>query len=87
MANLIVAQQARKQIEIGFMEYFRAGALITALSIAVGILVLAIEVKMDLRIPERAGPVGRAAGPEMYLGVDDFHEVRSFLCCGRIVPR
>ena len=46
VANLIVAQQARKQIEIGFMEYFRAGALITALTIAVGILVLAIEVKI-----------------------------------------
>jgi Na+/H+ antiporter NhaD/arsenite permease-like protein/uncharacterized membrane protein (UPF0127 family) len=46
VANLIVAQQARKQIEIGFMEYFRAGALITALTIAVGILVLALEVRM-----------------------------------------
>ena len=46
VANLIVAQQARKRIEIGFMEYFRAGALITALTIAVGILVLAIEVKI-----------------------------------------
>jgi Na+/H+ antiporter NhaD/arsenite permease-like protein/uncharacterized membrane protein (UPF0127 family) len=46
VANLIVAQQARKQIEIGFMEYFRAGALITALTIAVGILVLAVEVKI-----------------------------------------
>ena len=46
VANLIVAQQARKRIEIGFMEYFRAGALITALTIVVGILVLAIEVKM-----------------------------------------
>ena len=46
VANLIVAQQARKRIELGFMEYFRAGALITALTIVVGILVLAIEVKM-----------------------------------------
>jgi Na+/H+ antiporter NhaD/arsenite permease-like protein/uncharacterized membrane protein (UPF0127 family) len=46
VANLIVAQQARKQIEIGFMEYFRAGALITALTIAVGSLVLAVEVKI-----------------------------------------
>ncbi len=40
VANLIVAQQARKRIEIGFMEYFRAGALITAATIVVGILVL-----------------------------------------------
>jgi len=46
VANLIVAQQARKRIEIGFMEYFRAGALITVATIVVGILVLAIEVKM-----------------------------------------
>lgn len=46
VANLIVAQQARTRIEIGFMEYFRAGALITVLTIVVGILVLAIEVKM-----------------------------------------
>jgi uncharacterized membrane protein (UPF0127 family) len=45
-ASNIVAQQARKRIEIGFMEYFRAGALITALTIAAGILVLAIEVKI-----------------------------------------
>jgi uncharacterized membrane protein (UPF0127 family) len=46
VANLIVAQQARKRIEIGFMEYFRAGALITVATIVVGILVLAVEVKM-----------------------------------------
>ena len=46
VANLIVAQQARKQVEIGFMEYFRAGALITIATIAVGIMVLALEVKI-----------------------------------------
>jgi len=45
VANLIVVQQARKRTEIGFMEYFRVGALITVLTIAAGILVLAVEVK------------------------------------------
>jgi Na+/H+ antiporter NhaD/arsenite permease-like protein/uncharacterized membrane protein (UPF0127 family) len=46
VANLIVAQQARRRIEIGFMEYFRVGALITVITIAAGILVLAVEVKI-----------------------------------------
>jgi Na+/H+ antiporter NhaD/arsenite permease-like protein/uncharacterized membrane protein (UPF0127 family) len=46
VANLIVAQQARKKVEIGFMEYFRVGALITAATIAIGILVLALEVRV-----------------------------------------
>jgi Na+/H+ antiporter NhaD/arsenite permease-like protein len=41
VANLIVVQQARKRVEIGFMEYFRVGALITAVTIAIGIAVLA----------------------------------------------
>jgi len=43
VANLIVAQQARRRVEIGFMEYFRVGALITAATIAIGVLVLALE--------------------------------------------
>ena len=46
VANLIVVQQARKRVEIGFMEYFRVGALITAVTIVVGIAVLAGEVKL-----------------------------------------
>jgi uncharacterized membrane protein (UPF0127 family) len=46
VANLIVAQQARKQVEIGFMEYFRVGALITVITIAAGILVMAVEVRI-----------------------------------------
>ena len=45
VANLIVVQQARKRMEIGFMEYLRVGALITAVTIAIGILVLSLEVK------------------------------------------
>ncbi len=45
VANLIVVQQARRKVEIGFMEYFRAGAVITAATIAIGILVLALEVR------------------------------------------
>jgi Na+/H+ antiporter NhaD/arsenite permease-like protein/uncharacterized membrane protein (UPF0127 family) len=46
VANLIVAQQARKRVEIGFLEYFRVGALITVLTLAIGILVLAVEVRL-----------------------------------------
>jgi Na+/H+ antiporter NhaD/arsenite permease-like protein/uncharacterized membrane protein (UPF0127 family) len=46
VANLIVAQQARKQVEIGFMEYFRVGALITVVTIVIGIAVLAGEIKL-----------------------------------------
>jgi uncharacterized membrane protein (UPF0127 family) len=45
VANLIVAQQARKRVEIRFMEYLRVGAMITAVTIAIGILVLALEAK------------------------------------------
>jgi uncharacterized membrane protein (UPF0127 family) len=44
VANLIVAQQARRAVEIGFMEYFRVGALITLITIAAGILVLIVQV-------------------------------------------
>lgn len=57
VANLIVAQQARKQVEIGFMDYFRVGALITAVTIAIGIAVLALEVKIA-----RGGEALAAAG-------------------------
>ena len=59
VANLIVVQQARKQVEIGFMEYFRVGALITIITIAAGILVLVVEVKIA-RGAESA-PVARSA--------------------------
>jgi Na+/H+ antiporter NhaD/arsenite permease-like protein/uncharacterized membrane protein (UPF0127 family) len=45
VANLIVAQQARRRVEIGFMEYFRVGAVITLLTLAAGILVLALHVR------------------------------------------
>jgi uncharacterized membrane protein (UPF0127 family) len=46
VANLIVAQQAKRKVDIGFMEYFRVGALITAITVAIGILVLVAEVKI-----------------------------------------
>ncbi len=46
VANLIVAQQARRRVEIGFMEYFRVGALITIITLAIGILVLILEVSV-----------------------------------------
>jgi Na+/H+ antiporter NhaD/arsenite permease-like protein/uncharacterized membrane protein (UPF0127 family) len=45
VANLIVVQQARKRVEIGFLEYLRVGALITVVTIAIGILILALGVK------------------------------------------
>ncbi len=46
VANLIVAQQAGRRVEIGFMEYLRVGALITIISVTVGILVLSAEVHL-----------------------------------------
>lgn len=46
VANLIVAQQAKRRVEIGFMEYFRVGALITVLTVGIGILVLFFQVKI-----------------------------------------
>ncbi|HYA89047.1 MAG TPA: SLC13 family permease [Nitrospirota bacterium] len=45
VANLIVVQQARRTVEIRFMEYLRVGALITMITISIGILTLAVEVK------------------------------------------
>jgi uncharacterized membrane protein (UPF0127 family) len=56
VANLIVAQQARRTVEIGFMEYFRVGALITVITIAIGILVLIAEVKMAHGAEPTAAP-------------------------------
>lgn len=57
VANLIVVQQARRRVEIGFMEYFRVGAVITAATIAIGILVLALEVRAahgaEAGVPEK----------------------------------
>jgi Na+/H+ antiporter NhaD/arsenite permease-like protein/uncharacterized membrane protein (UPF0127 family) len=46
VANLIVAQQARRRVEIAFLEYFRVGALITIITLAFGILVLAVEIRV-----------------------------------------
>jgi len=45
VANLIVVQQARKTVDIGFMEYFRVGALVTVATLAIGILVLVLEAR------------------------------------------
>jgi uncharacterized membrane protein (UPF0127 family) len=47
VANLIVVQQARREVEIGFMDYFRVGALITVITIVIGILVLGVEVSTE----------------------------------------
>jgi Na+/H+ antiporter NhaD/arsenite permease-like protein len=43
VANLIVVQRARAQnVEIGFWEYFKVGAPLTALTIGIGVLWLAL---------------------------------------------
>lgn len=41
VANLIVVQRARQEVKIGFLEYFRAGAPLTVLSLTAGALWLA----------------------------------------------
>lgn len=46
VANLIVVQQARRHVEIGFMEYFRVGALITIITTLLGIIVLFIQAQI-----------------------------------------
>ncbi len=40
VANLIVIHRARHEVHIGFWEYFKAGAPLTVLSIAAGVLML-----------------------------------------------
>jgi Na+/H+ antiporter NhaD/arsenite permease-like protein/uncharacterized membrane protein (UPF0127 family) len=65
VANLIVAQQARRRIEIGFLEYFRVGALITVLSIAAGILILVVQVKVAQGADRTAGDPVRPATIEV----------------------
>jgi len=55
VANLIVVQQARRKVEISFMEYFRVGALVTAATLAIGILVLVLEVRVAQGTENGAG--------------------------------
>ena len=40
VANLIVVQRARPQVQISFWEYFKVGAPLTAATIAIGLLLL-----------------------------------------------
>ncbi len=40
VANLIVVQRARKHVQIGFWEYFRTGAPLTIITLAIGVLLL-----------------------------------------------
>ncbi len=41
IANLIVVQRARRDgVEISFAEYFKSGAIVTAVTIAIGVLFL-----------------------------------------------
>ncbi len=55
VANLIVVQQARRKTEISFMEYFRVGALVTVATLAIGILVLVLEVRVAHGAESSAG--------------------------------
>jgi uncharacterized membrane protein (UPF0127 family) len=63
VANLIVVQQAKRTVEISFMEYFRVGALITMITVIIGILTLAVEVKFAQGAEALA--VERQASPTM----------------------
>ncbi|MGA2263176.1 MAG: SLC13 family permease, partial [Acidobacteriota bacterium] len=40
VANLIVVQRARRQVEISFWDYFKIGAPLTAATIVIGVLLL-----------------------------------------------
>jgi Na+/H+ antiporter NhaD/arsenite permease-like protein len=40
VANLIVVQRARSQVEISYWEYFKVGVPVTAASILAGLLLL-----------------------------------------------
>jgi len=87
VANLIVVQQARRKVEIGFMEYFRVGALITAATIAIGILVLTLEVRAAHGAEE-----GASGKPEkqMMVTIDSDTAARTFrvvLLCDTIQKR
>ncbi len=45
VANLIVVSLARPEVEISFWEYFKVGAILTLLTIAVGVGVLILEIR------------------------------------------
>ncbi len=63
VANLIVVQQARRRVEIGFMEYFRVGSIITAITLAIGILTLVL-LSGEAAAAERA-QAGRTASEQV----------------------
>jgi Na+/H+ antiporter NhaD/arsenite permease-like protein/uncharacterized membrane protein (UPF0127 family) len=66
VANLIVVQQARREVEIGFMDYFRVGALITVITIVIGILVLSVEVSAGTE--HRAATMTKGSSSSLYPG-------------------
>jgi Na+/H+ antiporter NhaD/arsenite permease-like protein/uncharacterized membrane protein (UPF0127 family) len=72
VANLIVVQQARREVEIGFMDYFRVGALITVITIVIGILVLGVEVGTGRE--HRAAPMTNSSSSSLYPGNSDNRE-------------
>jgi Na+/H+ antiporter NhaD/arsenite permease-like protein/uncharacterized membrane protein (UPF0127 family) len=61
VANLIVIQQARQRVQIGFMEYFRVGWLITILTLLLGILALLFQAS-----PATAAEGGRSSSPDAH---------------------
>ena len=63
VANLIVVQQARKRAEIGFLEYLRAGVVITVMTIAIGIIVLSLQVRTAHG--SEVSPASAQSGPTM----------------------
>ena len=78
VANLIVVQQAKKRVEIGFMEYLRAGVLITVMTIIIGVLVLALEVKIA-QSAEAAAPAKQRHQMTVTIGPSTGHAApRSF---------
>ena len=40
VANIIVAEGAREHYELGFLEYLKFGALSTAVSLAIGVVLV-----------------------------------------------
>jgi Na+/H+ antiporter NhaD/arsenite permease-like protein/uncharacterized membrane protein (UPF0127 family) len=78
VANLIMVQQARKRAAIGFMEYFRAGALITVITIATGILVLSATAGDPRGSPAVAAEAAPEARTIRVMPADTRDPARSF---------
>ena len=76
VANLIVVEQAKRKVQIGFMEYFRTGALITVITMAIGI-VFALEVR-TAHGAERSGSTSQKVTTIGFVSADEPHDVKAF---------